>query len=100
MRLEENPQLPLGEEWRYTLQRYLRAVSQKVNQMADGKTSAIDNAVPAVPTTGQFAQGDFVRNSAPTELGVATSKYVITGWLCTVGGSPGTFVQCRSLTGN
>lgn len=99
MRLEENPQLPLGEEWRYTLQRFLRNVSQKVNQMADGKTSAIDNALTAAPTTGQYAQGDFVRNSAPTVLGSAGSQYTISGWRCVVAGSPGTFVQCRDLTG-
>ena len=106
MRLEENPQLPQNADSPYAqalyqvLTRLFRAYSQKVNQLADGKTSAVDNAVPAAPTTGQFNQGDFVRNSAPTELGTAGSKYVLRGWTCTVPGTPGTFVQCRELTGN
>ena len=106
MRLEENPQLPQNPDSDYAsslnqvLTRLLRAYSQKVNALADGKTTAVDNAVPAVPTAGQFNQGDFVRNSAPTELGTAGSKYVLRGWTCTVPGSPGTFVQCRELTGN
>jgi hypothetical protein len=53
-----------------------------------------------VPTSGTFAPGDFIRNSAPVEAGAVSSKYVVLGWLCTVGGTPGTFVQCRALTGN
>ena len=53
-----------------------------------------------MPTTGDYAQGDFVRNSTPAEAGTAGSKYIVMGWLCTVSGSPGTFVACRALTGN
>jgi hypothetical protein len=41
-----------------------------------------------------------VRNNAPAELGVALSKYVVFGWICTSGGTPGTWLQCRFLTGN
>lgn len=100
MRLEENPQLPLGDNWRYTLQRVLRNTAQKVNQLADGKVAGTDFALTAAPTTGQFQVGDFVKNSAPSELGSAGSKYVVAGWLCVTAGSPGTFVQCRFLTGN
>ena len=105
MRLEENPQLPQNPDSDYAsslnqvLTRLLRAYSQKVNALADGKTTAVDNAVPAVPTAGQFNQGDFVRNSAPTVLGSAGSQYTISGWRCVAPGTPGTFVQCRDLTG-
>lgn len=54
----------------------------------------------AAPTTGTWSQGDFVWNTAPAEAGSSSSKYVILGWVCTVSGTPGTWLQCRTLTGN
>lgn len=71
-----------------------------INLMTDGRLSGTNNAVPSVPTSGTNAAGDFVRNSAPSELGAAGNKYVVIGWLCLVGGTPGTLVECRCLTGN
>ena len=106
MRLEENPQFPgsPGSDFERSLlqvlTRVMRAGNQKVNQLADGRLSAIDNALTAAPTTGTWNTGDFVRNSAPVEAGGAGSKYVIVGWINTAGGTPGTFLQCRYLTGN
>lgn len=82
------------------LQRELREHANQVNQMAEGRLVGTYNATSAVPTTGTYARGDFVRNSEPSELGAAGSKYVIFGWLNVAGGTPGTFVQCRFLTGN
>jgi hypothetical protein len=101
MRLQEKPLLPLdSSRLNVALDGLFFAIATKVNGLADGRLSQIDNARTAAPTTGTWAQGDFVRNSTPSELGAALSKYVIYGWLCTVGGTPGTFVQCRFLTGN
>ena len=101
MRLQEKPLLPLDpSRLNVVLDQQFFAIATKVNGLADGRLSQIDNARTSVPTTGTWAQGDFVRNSTPSELGAAASKYVIFGWLCTVGGTPGTFVQCRFLTGN
>lgn len=103
MKLEENPQLPMGSDMPalyQVLSRLFRSHAQKVNQLADGRIGGCDLVLAEAPTTGQFQRGDFVRNSAPAELGSASSKYVIEGWLCTVAGSPGTFVQKRFLTGN
>lgn len=54
----------------------------------------------AAPTTGTWAKGDVALNSNPVEAGSAASKYVITGWICTVAGTPGTWLPMRSLTGN
>jgi lysophospholipase L1-like esterase len=51
-------------------------------------------------TMTKWRVGDQVVNTAPTELGSAASKYVITGWICTVAGAPGTWLQQRTLTGN
>ncbi len=80
--------------------RFFREVAQQVNSMAEGRQAAFYAAMTAAPTTGTNAKGDFVLNSNPTELGSPGSKYLIHGWRCTVGGTPGTWVQCRFLTGN
>jgi hypothetical protein len=80
--------------------RELREHATQVNNLSEGKLSAVYNAYTADPTTGTWNQGDFIRNSAPSELGSGGSKYVIFGWICTVSGTPGTWLQCRFLTGN
>ena len=78
----------------------LRTHAVQINAISEGRLAGSYNAQTAAPTTGTYAQGDFIRNSAPAELGSASSKYVIFGWVCTVAGTPGTFLQCRFLTGN
>ena len=52
------------------------------------------------PTTGTWTVGDKVYNSNPGQAGTAGSKYIITGWLCVTAGTPGTWLEMRSLTGN
>lgn len=76
---------------------FAQAASQ-VNSLSEGRIDATTNAQTAVPTTGTYKVGDYVKNNAPAELGAAASKYVILGWVCLA--SPTTFVQCRALTGN
>lgn len=97
MRLRTNPLIPGAH---INLLAELRDHAAKVNLLADGRLAAIDNAQPAAPTSGDHAQGDFVRNRAPTEAGIVGAKYVVFGWLCVASGSPGTWVDCRFLTGN
>lgn len=79
---------------------WYREIARQVNGLSEGSISARYQAATAAPTTGTYQQGDFVTNSAPAEAGVALSRYVILGWVCTVAGTPGTWLQCRSLTGN
>lgn len=74
--------------------------ASQVNLLSEGKQSAHYASGTAAPTTGTWAQGDFVKNSNITEQGIAMSKYIIFGWACVSGGTPGTWVQCRFLTGN
>lgn len=101
MRVDENPLLPQDAAYLVpALSDILRSHAQKVNQLADGKLVAIDNALTTAPTTGQWMKGDFVRNSNPAEAGAVASKYVVIGFLCVTGGTPGTWVNCRFLTGN
>ena len=98
--LPMNPETPYERSLNLRLKDIFRVLSVRVNGLSEGRLNAIDNIATAAPITGTYAQGDFVRNSAPSELGAAASKYVIFGWICTVGGTPGTFVQCGFLTGN
>lgn len=78
----------------------LRSIARKLNGLASGTASARDGALTAPPTAGTWAQGDFVENATKTEAGSAGSKYVVQGWDCVAGGTPGTWVQRRTLTGN
>ncbi len=96
-RLNTTPRVGVNDP---VLQRELREHATQVNNLTEGRIAAVTNATTAAPTSGPNQQGDFVRNSAPTELGSASSKYVIFGWVCVASGTPGTFVQCRFLTGN
>lgn len=73
--------------------------AKQVNAVSEGRVAGSYNAAIAAPTTGLWAHGDFVRNKAPAVLGSAGSQYIVTGWMCTESGQPGTWVQCRSLTG-
>ncbi|MFU2327734.1 hypothetical protein [Pseudomonas sp. NFX98] len=82
------------------MQRELREHATQINLLSEGRIAGLYTAQATIPTAGPYIQGDFVRNSAPSELGAASSKYVIFGWLCVVSGDPATFVQCRYLTGN
>lgn len=83
-----------------TVIREFKDHAQQVNALSEGRMVASYNAVPSVPTTGAYAVGDFVRNSAPAESGSPGSKFVLLGWLCVVGGDPATFVPIQPPTGN
>lgn len=97
MKLNTQPRIQTNDPRLYEL---LRDAATQVNGLSEGRITATYNAYTAAPATGVWAQGDFLRNSAPSELGSSSSKYVILGWICTVSGEPGTWLQCRTLTGN
>lgn len=102
MKLSINPFLPISNDYnllKLRLQELLGQTAIQVNNLSDGLVSASLNSTSA-PTTGSHSAGDKIMNNAPTELGVATQKYVIIGWICTVSGTPGTWLQMRTLTGN
>lgn len=98
--LNEAPQIGEGRFQVIRIIELFRDTAKKVNALARGKFAAIDQTGTAAPTTGTWAQGDFVANSNRTELGSAGSKYVVMGWVCVAGGTPGTWVPSRTLTGN
>lgn len=81
-----------------TLTFWGRDVAAQVNALSEDRIQAYYQATSSVPTAGSYQVGDFVRNSAPSELGAVGSKYVLLGWVCT-SASPLTFKECRALTG-
>lgn len=83
---------------RFGIGRIFEEIQNQVNGLAEGQLSASYSAQASMPTTGNYAQGDFVRNALPEENGESGSKYVVTGWLCVA--PPSTFVEQRCLTGN
>jgi hypothetical protein len=100
MKLNEFPQIGDGPRLYSSLYENFRSIAKKVNALASGNFAAVENTGTAAPTAGTWAQNDVVSNSNRTELGVVTAKYVVMGWVCVAGGTPGTWVQMRVLTGN
>lgn len=88
------------ERFLQSLYEFVPIMARKINGLASGSYSARDNQMTAAPTTGTWAKGDEVENSNAVEAGSSPNKYIIVGWRCTVGGTPGTWVECRFLTGN
>lgn len=105
MRLDPFPRFPAdsGQLIR-KLTDLFRDTAKQVNDLTEGRVSAVTNAATTVPTTGTWKQGDFVKNSATTEAGGAGSKYVVTGWIRITTGSTNVlntdWVALRCLTGN
>ncbi|MFM0327349.1 hypothetical protein [Caballeronia glebae] len=64
-----------------------------------GALNANDVASSA-PTVGTWARGKVIANAMPLEMGAAGSKYVVTGWINTAPGAPGTWLALRAPTGN
>jgi hypothetical protein len=105
MRLAIDARLPVQadaevERLRRQLADQLGQHASQVNLLTEGRISAVHSAMGAPPSTGIWAQGDFIRNAMPSETGSTGNKYVIAGWLCVTSGTPGAWVACRFLTGN
>lgn len=105
-RVSQEPRLPIPGTTGYDANLYnqltklLREYSTQLNMLSEGRIQAVTNSATAAPTAGTYQKGDKVWNSNPSELGGGGSKYVIIGWICTVAGTPGTWLQMRTLTGN
>lgn len=98
MKLSISSRVP--REWNPDLITLLfRQLETQVNALAEGRLAGRHFTMATIPTVGDFALGDIVWKSNPTEAGSASSKYVIVGWINTAAGSPGTFKEMRVLTG-
>lgn len=90
--------LPLNAtdpQFRTQLAEDLRQVSADLQSVFKGR-----QGYTAAPGGGNWKRGDFVSNSTPSEAGSSPNKYVVIGWICVASGSPGTWLECRCLTGN
>lgn len=98
MRLPDNPPLPATADTRAFMaeaQKLFRQAFQQLNALSEGRVTATSNASDTVPTTGTWNRGDFVLNTVPSPIGEAGNQYIIDGWKCVVGGTPGTWVEVR-----
>ena len=78
----------------------LSLIQDQLNGLSEGRMVSRYAATTAAPTTGTYGLGDIVWNSSPSEAGSAGNKYITLGWICTVAGTPGTWLPMRTLTGN
>lgn len=105
-RLCADPRLPIPGSPNYEKNLYnrltnqLRDIANQLNMLSEGHIQAVTNAMTVAPTAGTFQVADKIWNSSPSELGSGGSKYIIIGWICSVAGTPGTWLQMRVLTGN
>jgi len=66
------------------LSTFHRTAANQVNGLAEGRLAQRYNAMTAAPTTGSWARGDIVYNSAP-----AQGEWI--GWVCVTAGTPGSW---------
>ena len=62
MKVEESPRISLND---VGLVRWLRDTAQAINATSEGRMAGSHNAQIMAPTTGTYANGDYIRNSAP-----------------------------------
>lgn len=98
MTMQINPRLPISDDVHQLKTRLYELFAQY--SIAINKSSMWDTEGTAAPAGGTWAIGQKCKNTAPSELGSATAKYVIIGWICTASGTPGTWLPMRILTGN
>jgi hypothetical protein len=89
MRLQESPLLPFdtAPALKQALSKVLREIAVEVNQLAGGYIAAVHNASAAMPTTGAWTSGDFVRKDSYVEVDGGIAGYVVLGWLRLTDGS-------------
>ena len=79
----------------------LSQIDTQVNKLAEGKLDGRHYTTTSTPSSSAIpaAVGDIVWNSNVSVLGGGGSQYVILGWVCRTAGTPGTWVDIRTLTG-
>ena len=100
MKLPLDPRLPIltDEKIRPLTQRLNVLFRQFANYFND--SFMWDTNGTTSPTSGPWYIGNKCRNNEPAEAGTSSSKYVVIGWVCTASGTPGTWLEIRTLTGN
>jgi hypothetical protein len=94
MKLPVDPRLPSGETLVRRLTDLFKPLLEQVNSLTEGRIASVHNAQTSYPTTGTWAAGDFIRNSAPSNSGGVS----VFGWVCVASGTPGTWHAIKSVT--
>jgi hypothetical protein len=71
-----------------TLTLSIAATASGTVELYDAQLVMEEGSAAAIPTTGTWGRGTFMRNSTPSKDG---SNMVLRGWVCTLSGSPGTW---------
>lgn len=104
MKLDPLPHIPDGPGLRNRCIDLFQKVNNTVNRLIEGNASVFYAAQTSYPVAGTYAVGDYVHNSAPSELGSAGSKYIVYGWIRLTSGSSNVlntdWFQDRRFTGN
>jgi hypothetical protein len=98
MRLNLYNRIPATYD-RQILAKLFSEIQNQLNALSEGQLVGRYNAVTSAPTAGDYAVGDIVYNSTPSEQGAVNNKYIILAWLCT-DDDPLAFRELRCLTGN
>ena len=99
-KIASDPRLPIVKDEK------LRQLNERLYELfrnisiAHNGSFMWDTEGTAAPSTGTWSVSQKCKNTSPSETGTAGSKYVVTGWICTVSGTPGTWLDMRTLTGN
>jgi hypothetical protein len=96
MKLPLDPRLPItnSDKLRPLIQRLYELFREYSKAFND--SYMWDTEGTSAPSSGTWAIGDKCKNTAPSELGSAGSKYVVIGWVYTATG----WLAMRTLTGN
>lgn len=94
VKFTSNPNYLFDISWQALIPRRVFA-----NNLGNDFTSGAGTTTPSVGNALQWYVGDVIRNTNPSVLGTAGSRYVISGWVCTTQGDPGTWSEMRTLTG-
>lgn len=100
MKLPLDPRLPITSDAK--MQVLTRRLYELFREYSNAFNDSYmwDTQGTAAPTTGTWSQSNKCMNTAPVESGTAGSKTVTLGWVCTVSGTPGTWLPIKTLTGN
>lgn len=77
-----------------------KSIADQLALVSECRQASYYQSRTSAPTTGTYQKGDWVKNSAPAELGSGGSMYIIFGWVNVASGEPGTWRELRVLTGN
>lgn len=97
-KLQSNPRLPDVKDDKMYLRQLVQRLYELFRQISNAHNDSYywETSGSVAPTTGSWADGDKCKNTSPSELGTAGSKYVITGWVYV----SGNWLDMRTLTGN